>query len=136
MYVHMYICLYICIILIVFCLDYFHFTEPSCYVATNCNEGLINRSIAFSDCCTNFGASFDFNGRCQPCPSTSKWFYKSETYVRIYNIMQILHSIWLHHLCTCYSCNICVGNLTDMYIYMSAGVTEQAWGLRATLSLP
>lgn len=51
----------------------FLFTVPSCYITTNCRGRPINRSISFSDCCTNFGASFNFNGRCQPCPNTSKF---------------------------------------------------------------
>ena len=47
-------------------------TVPSCYVIPNCNGEPINSSITFSDCCMNFGVSYDLDGRCQPCPITSK----------------------------------------------------------------
>ena len=49
-------------------------TVPSCYVTTNCIGGPINASITFSDCCANFGVSYDLDGRCYPCPHTSKYF--------------------------------------------------------------
>ena len=45
---------------------------PSCYVTTSCIGEPINGSITYSDCCMNFGVSYDLDGRCQPCPSTSK----------------------------------------------------------------
>ena len=45
---------------------------PSCYVTTNCIGDPINSSITYSDCCMNFGVSYDLDGRCQPCPNTSK----------------------------------------------------------------
>ena len=44
---------------------------PSCYVTTDCIGEPINSSITYSDCCMNFGVSYDLDGRCQPCPSTS-----------------------------------------------------------------
>ena len=47
---------------------------PSCYVTTNCIGEPINSSITYSDCCMNFGVSYDLDGRCQPCPSTSEYF--------------------------------------------------------------
>ena len=46
---------------------------PSCYVTTNCIGEPINSSIAYSDCCMNFGVSYDLDGRCQPCPITSMY---------------------------------------------------------------
>ena len=45
---------------------------PSCFVTPNCIGEPINSTITFADCCTNFGVSYDLNGQCQPCPSTSK----------------------------------------------------------------
>ena len=45
---------------------------PSCYASKNCIGEPFNMSITFADCCTNFGASYDFDGRCQHCPSSSK----------------------------------------------------------------
>jgi len=39
---------------------------------TDCIGGPINASITFSDCCTNYGVSYDLDGRCYPCPQTSK----------------------------------------------------------------
>ena len=46
-------------------------TVPSCYVTTGCTGEPINSSITFADCCTIFGASYDLDGQCQPCQSTS-----------------------------------------------------------------
>ena len=46
---------------------------PSCYITSDCVGEPINSSITFSDCCTNFGVSYNIDGRCQPCPSTSKF---------------------------------------------------------------
>ena len=74
------------------------FTVPSCYVTTNCFGGLINRSISFSDCCANFGASFNFNGRCQRCPSTSKHFL-----------------LFYMHACIC---TYCMYTSTYIYVYI------------------
>jgi len=50
-----------------------YITVPSCYVTTNCIGEPINASITFSDCCANFGVSYDLDGQCYPCPSTSKY---------------------------------------------------------------
>ena len=36
-----------------------------------CTGEPINSSITFTDCCTNFGVSYDFDGQCQPCQSIS-----------------------------------------------------------------
>ena len=44
---------------------------PSCYVTTNCIGEPINSST-YSDCCMNYGVSYDLDGQCQPCPSTRK----------------------------------------------------------------
>ena len=52
-------------------LNSIYFAVPSCYATTNCNGGLINSSITFADCCANFGASYDLDGQCQRCPTTS-----------------------------------------------------------------
>ena len=57
---------------------------PSCYVTTNCIGEPINSSITYSDCCMNFGASYDLNGRCQPCPSTSKQLQTFYTFLIYY----------------------------------------------------
>ena len=60
-------------------------TVPSCYVETNCIGEPINSSITFAECCTNFGVSFDFDGQCQPCPSTSRHLYIcNSSYVCMY----------------------------------------------------
>ena len=53
---------------------------PSCYLTTNCIGEPINSSITYSDCCMNFGVSYDLDGRCQPCPSTSKHFQIFQSY--------------------------------------------------------
>ena len=53
-----------------------YITVPSCYVTTSCIGEPIKSSITFSDCCTNFGVSYDLDGRCQPCPSTSEYCCK------------------------------------------------------------
>ena len=45
---------------------------PSCYVTTNCIGEPINSSITYSDCCMNYGVSYDLDGQCQPCPSKRK----------------------------------------------------------------
>ena len=37
----------------------------------------INSSITFSDCCTDFGVSYNLDGQCQPCPNTSKYLHNS-----------------------------------------------------------
>ena len=55
-------------------------TAPSCYVTTDCIGEPINSSITYSDCCMNFGVSYDLDGRCQPCPSTSKYFHVFHSY--------------------------------------------------------
>ena len=52
---------------------YVYIAVPSCYVTPSCIGEPINSSITFADCCTNFGVSYDLDGRCQPCPSTSKF---------------------------------------------------------------
>ena len=46
---------------------------PSCYATTNCTGEPINSSITYSDCCMNFGVSYDLDGQCQPCPTTSMY---------------------------------------------------------------
>ena len=50
------------------------FAVPSCYVTTNCIGEPINSSITFAECCTTYGVSYNLDGRCQPCPHTSKGF--------------------------------------------------------------
>ena len=57
---------------------------PSCYVTTNCIGEPINSSITYSDCCINFGVSYDLDGRCQPCPSTSKYIFASANLIVIF----------------------------------------------------
>ena len=68
-----------------------YITVPSCYVTTNCTGEPINNSITYSDCCMNFGVSYDLNGRCQPCPSTSKYCYKCQYYHVITDYVAILY---------------------------------------------
>ena len=61
---------------------------PSCFVTTNCNGEPINSSITYSDCCMNFGVSYDLDGRCQLCPIISKYFkIYVVTYITIYYTM-------------------------------------------------
>ena len=51
-----------------------YFAVPSCYVTTNCIGEPINSSITFAECCATYGVSYNLDGRCQPCPYTSKYF--------------------------------------------------------------
>ena len=50
-----------------------YITVPSCYITPRCIGEPVNKSITFYDCCKSYGVAFDLDGRCQPCPSTSKY---------------------------------------------------------------
>ena len=62
---------------------------PSCYVTTNCIGEPINSSITFAECCTTYGVSYNLDGRCQPCPYTSKCFVTFKMLL-VKNMLQIL----------------------------------------------
>ena len=73
-------------------LQYFlYIAVPSCYVSTSCFGGPINSTIAFADCCENFGVSYDLDGRCLDCPSLSKYLQN------LYKIM---------YVCILYYCSV------------------------------
>ena len=87
MYVCIYVCMHVCMYVCMYVCSYFGVHKcihmvcvlvciavPSCYVTTNCNGEPINSSITYSNCCLNFGVSYNLDGRCQPCPTTSKYF--------------------------------------------------------------
>jgi len=59
-------------------------TVPYCYVTTECIGEPINTSITFSDCCANFGVSYDWDGRCFPCPSTLTSKYYQNIFYKIF----------------------------------------------------
>ena len=71
---YLYTCSYVCM----------YIAEPSCYIKTNCIGEPINKSVTFSDCCINFGVSYDLDGRCQACPRISKYFNFCTAYVKVY----------------------------------------------------
>ena len=69
------------------------FAVPSCYIATNCTGEPINGSISFAECCSNFGVSYDLDGRCQPCPTTrlSEFMHNIMYVVACYNYHTLLY---------------------------------------------
>ena len=66
--------MYVYVHIVVMTLIYVHITVPSCYVTPNCTGEPINSSVTFTDCCLYFGVSYNSDGQCQPCPSTSECF--------------------------------------------------------------
>ena len=66
-------------------------TVPSCYVTPNCIGEPINSSVTFTDCCLYFGVSYNLDGQCQPCPSTSECF--------VDNFLLLMHiRMYVHHM--------------------------------------
>ena len=73
----MYVCMCYCNVLYLLKISTITFAVPSCYVTTNCVGEPINSSITFAECCATYGVSYNLDGRCQPCPYTSKCFVTS-----------------------------------------------------------
>ena len=91
-----------------------YITVPPCYVTTNCLGEPINGFISFSECCANFGVSYELGRQCLPCPSTSKLICYA-MYMYLFNLCYTLHKITL--ISITYVCTVIYITFKGVRIY-------------------